>query len=299
MWPRFREQSSNWFCRIGLGLGIGTILIILALNHSAVDQNYYSLTFIAGAQAEEALPYNEESKGNEEGKVQVEPERLARENPLALLKLAQKSYRKSIKDYTCTFIKQERINGHLKDPEKISVHFKEAPFSLLMNWQKPKGQVAKLLYVEKDGNRTILIHPSGFAGALLNTVQVDVDNPKLKKSALLTPAQFGFARLLDDMVSTFEKADKKGDLVIECLDNKVLDGRKHLVLRRKLPMDKGYDTLFAVLYIYIDTEYLLPTKTEGYDTAGNLIGRYRYLDLRFNRGLTDKIFSPQANDLDD
>jgi hypothetical protein len=37
MWPRFREQSSNWFCRIGLGLGIGTILVILALNHRAVD----------------------------------------------------------------------------------------------------------------------------------------------------------------------------------------------------------------------------------------------------------------------
>jgi len=46
----------------------------------------------------------------------------------------------------------------------------------------------------------------------------------------------------------------------------------------------------------LDKEYLLPTKTQGYDTAGNLIGRYRYLDLRFNRGLTDKMFSPQAND---
>ncbi len=63
-------------------------------------------------------------------------------------------------------------------------------------------------------------------------------------------------------------------------------------------MDKGYDTLFAVLYIYLDKEYLLPTRTQGYDIAGNLIGSYRYLDLRFNQGLTDQMFSPQANGLD-
>jgi outer membrane lipoprotein-sorting protein len=63
-------------------------------------------------------------------------------------------------------------------------------------------------------------------------------------------------------------------------------------------MDKGYNTLYAVLYIYLDKEYLLPTRTEGYDTAGNLISCYRYLDVRFNRGLTDQLFSPRANGLD-
>jgi hypothetical protein len=288
MWRKLRKQGSNWCCRIGLGLAIGTVLIVLASNNRCADRSYHYQALAA----EEAPPYSEEMQ------IQVELERLAGEDPLGLLRLAQESYHKSVRDYTCTFIKQERINGHFKDPEKIRVYFKEAPFSVLMNWQEPKGPVDTLLYVEKDGNKTILVHPAGLAGLLVRTVRRDIDDPRLKKSSLRTPAGFGFGRVLDDMVSTYEEADKNGDLVIEYLHSKVLDGRECLVLRRKLPMDKGYDTLYAVLYIYLDKEYLLPTRTEGYDTAGNLISCYRYLDVRFNRGLTDQLFSPRANGLD-
>ncbi len=302
MWRKIREQGPNWCCRIGLGLAIGSVLVVLASNNRAADQSYHYQAFAAEIEAEVEVEVEVEAEEvplyNEEMQIQLELERLAKEDPLGLLKLAQQSYRKSVRDYTCTFIKQERINGHLKDPEKISVHFKQAPFSVLMNWHKPKGQVAKLLYVEKDANRTILIHPSGLAGMLLNTVEVDIDNPKLKKSSLRNPASFGFERVLDGMVKTYSKAQQNGDLSLEYQGTKVLDGRECLLLRRELPMDKGYDTLFAVLYIYLDKEYLLPTRTQGYDTAGNLIGCYRYLDLRFNRGLTDQMFSPQANGLD-
>ena len=285
MWQKLREQGSNWCCRIVLGLAICTVLIVLASSNRCADQSYRNQALAAG----DAPLYN---KGPE---MQVEAEHLGGEDPLGLIRRAQENYHKFVRDYTCTLIKQERINGHLKAPEKIDVWFKEDPFSVLMIWQKPKGLVDTLLYVEKDGNRTILVHPAGLAGMLVRTVRRDIDDPRLKKSSLRTPAGFGFGRVLDGMVKTYEEADKNGDLVIEQLDNKVLDDRECLVLRRKLPMDKGYDTLYPTLYIYLDKQYLLPTGTEGYDTAGNLIGCYRYLDVRFNRGLTDELFSPRAN----
>ncbi len=288
MWRTLREQGGNWCCRIGLGLAICTALIALASTNRCVDLSYRN----------QALGAGETPLRNEEMNVQAELERLAREDPLALLKLAQESCQKFVRDYTCTFIKQERINGHLKDPETIRVCFKESPFSVLMSWQEPKGLVDKILYVEKDGNKTMLVRPAGLAGLLVHTVRRDIDDPRLKKSTLRTPAGFGFTRVLDGMVRTYEKAQKNGDLFLEYKGTKELDGREYLVLLRKLPMDKGYDTLFAVLYIYVDKEYLLPTKMEGYDTAGNLIGSYRYLDVRFNRGLSDELFSPRANGLD-
>ena len=289
MWRILREQGGNWCCRIGLGLAICAALIGLASSNRCADLSYRNATV---AVVEEA-PFHSEGE-----QVEAELERLAGEDPLGLIRRAQQSYEESVRDYTCTFIKQERINGRLRDPEKIVVRFKKTPFSVLMNWQKPKGQVAKLLYVEKDGNRTIRVHPSGLAGMLLNTVRVDIDNPRLKKSSLRTPAEFGFGRVLAGMVKTYEEAQKNGDLFLEHQGSKVVDGRECLVLLRKLPMDKGYDTLYPVLYIYLDKEYLLPTKTEGFDTAGNLIGSYRYLGLHFNQGLTDEMFSPRANGLD-
>jgi len=289
MWPKLREQGSNWCCRIGLGLAICGALIGLASSNRFADRSY----------RKEALAAGEAPINSEEPEVQVEPEGPGIEDPLGLIRRAQKNYQEFVRDYTCTFIKQERINGHLKDPEKIEVWFKESPFSVLMNWHEPKGPVDTLLYVEKEGNKTILVHPAGLAGLLVHTVRRDIDDPRLKKSSLRTPAGFGFGRVLEGMVSTYEEADKNGDLVIEYLESKVQDGRECLVLRRTLPMDKGYDTLYAVLYIYLDKEYLLPTRTEGYDTAGNLIGCYAYLDVRFNRGLRDDLFSARANGMND
>ncbi len=288
MWQILRQQGSNWCSRIGLGFAICTVLVILASTNRCADQSYRSQALAAG----QALPVSEEIT------IQLELERLALENPLELIRLVRRNYHKSVRDYTCTFIKQERINGHLKDPETIRVCFKEAPFSLLMSWPKPKGLIDKLLYVERDGSKTILVHPAGLAGLLVNTIRRDVNDPRLKKSSLRTPDHFGFGRILQDMVLTYDRAEKNGDLIIDYLGTKTIDGREYLLLRRKLPMDKGYDTIYATLNIYFDREYLLPTRMEGYDSANNLISCYKYLDIRFNRGLPDELFSPKANGLD-
>ena len=288
MWQKLCVQGSNWCCRIGLGLAICSALVVLVSTNNSGDLSYHSQAFAAGS----AVVY--ESQIGLDAKL----EQLARENPIELLKLALENYQNSVSDYTCRFVKQERINGHMKEAETIRVLFKEAPFSVLMSWPKPKGLVEKILYVEKDGNRTLLIRPAGLAGLLVNTVKRHVDDPSLKKSSLRTPRQFGFGRSLQDMLDTYEVAQKNGDLVLDYLGSKQIDGREYLLLQRTLPMDKGYDTLYSRLVVYLDKDYLLPTRLEGYDTADNLVARYRYFDLVFNRGLTDNLFKPKAHGLD-
>ena len=270
-------------------MAICSALVVLVSTNNSGDLSYHSQAFAAGS----AVVY--ESQIGLDAKL----EQLARENPIELLKLALENYQNSVSDYTCRFVKQERINGHMKEAETIRVLFKEAPFSVLMSWPKPKGLVEKILYVEKDGNRTLLIRPAGLAGLLVNTVKRHVDDPSLKKSSLRTPRQFGFGRSLQDMLDTYEVAQKNGDLVLDYLGSKQIDGREYLLLQRTLPMDKGYDTLYSRLVVYLDKDYLLPTRLEGYDTADNLVARYRYFDLVFNRGLTDNLFKPKANGLDD
>ena len=289
MWKKLRQQGSNWCSRIGLGLALCTVLVILASTNRCADQSYRSQAIAAGR-----LP-----PVRAEMTIQRELQRLAQNDPLELIRLVRQNYHKSVRDYTCTFIKQERIDGHLKDPETIRVCFKEEPFSLLMTWPKPKGLIDKLLYVENGGPKTILVHPAGLAGMLVNTVRRDINDPRLKKSSLRTPDHFGFGRILQDMVLSYNRAEKNGDLLIEYRGMKTIDGREYLLLQRKLPLDKGYNTIYASLDIYLDAEFLLPTRMVGYDSANNLIGSYKYLDVRFNRGLPDELFSPKANGLDD
>ena len=154
MWHKSRRQKRNWFSRIGLGLVICITLMLLAASNRSVDLSYHNLVLAAG----DAPSYSREAD------VQAELERLASEDPIGLLKLARKNYQNAVRDYVCTFVKQERIDGHLKEEERIRVCFKEAPFSVLMSWQPPQGLVDKILYVAKDDNSTMLVRPAGVAG---------------------------------------------------------------------------------------------------------------------------------------
>jgi len=286
MWRTLYRQRNNWCSRVGLGAAICVVLILLAASNRSVELHYRSQVLAAGNPPNYSV----------EAQRQAELERLAREDPLNLLKLARKNYQNSVRDYICTFVKQERIDGHQRKQEKIRVCFKEAPFSVLMSWQEAKGLVEKILYVAKDDNSTMLVRPAGLPGLLIRTVRKDVHDPKLRTACLRTPNQFGFGRSLQDMITVYERAAQKGDLVTDYLGIKKVDGRDCLVLLRKLPMDKGYPA--AKLIVYLDKNYLLPTRVESYDATGNRFALYMYLDVRFNLGLTDELFSPQANGLD-
>ena len=285
MWRTLYRQKSSWCSRIVVGVTICVLLTSMAASNRSIDRNYRNQVLAAGRSASHSL---EEQR-------QGELERLAREDPIGLLKLAQQSYQNSVRDYVCTFVKQERVDGHLKAQEKMRVCFKEAPFSVLMSWHEPKGMVDKILYVAKDNNSTMLVRPAGLPGLLVRTVRRDVYDPKNKKVSLRGPHQFGFGRSLQDMIRVYEQAAQSGDLVTEYLGIQKVAGRDCLVLVRSLPMAKGYPA--ARLVVYLDKDYLLPTRVESYDAAGNPVGLYMYLDVRFNLGLTDELFSAEANDL--
>lgn len=286
MWRKFCLHRGNWCCRIVVGLLICFGLAILAKTNRCVDMNYHSTAWAAGA-----LP-NQNIRAEQQ---EAEFERLAREDPIALLKLALQNYQTSVIDYTCTFSKQERVDGKIAS-DKMRICFKESPFSVLMNWDQPKGRVDKLLYVEKDGNTDILARPTGIAGMLVPTVRKDVHSEAVKKGNLRTPDQFGIGRSLADMLSVYEEAARKGDLVTDYLGVLQVNDRDCLVLLRELPEGKGYP--YAELRVYLDKGYLLPTKVESFDATGRPIGSYTFSDLRFNLGLSDELFSPEANGLD-
>ena len=291
MWRLICRQGGNWCCRIVLGITLGTALLLLGAksNRSAdVSFVYPSQAFAAEISAGPSLQDAEQAQLEE-------VERLAREDPMALLKLARKNYQRSVRDYICTFTKQELIEGHLKDPEIITVCFKEAPFSVLMHWQQSTGSVGKVLFVEKDGNTTMLIRLKGLGG-LLGTVKRDVNDPRNRHSSLRGPDYFGFGGALQRIIGVCETAQERGDLKIDYLGTELIDGRVCLVLLRTLPMEKGYPA--AELKLYLDRDYLLPTRIDSYDSSGVLMSSYMYTDLRFNVGLTDSLFTARANGMD-
>ena len=74
-----------------------------------------------------------------------------------------------------------------------------------------------------------------------------------------------------------------------------VSGRKAICLIRYLPAKDDYPARKTV--VFIDVEHLVPLLIEGYDWDENLSSRYVYKNVRFNVGLTEQDFLPEANDM--
>jgi hypothetical protein len=203
-------------------------------------------------------------------------EQLARTDHLALLRMCQENYDRKYSDYTCTFVKQERLKGELGDEQWIDVHFLGSPFSVAMQWTKNAPIADRLLYIEGRWNGQMLVKPKGFLGSVVGTVTRQPDGADAMKNTLRPVSLFGFRRALDSLVEVYEQAEKADDLKTE------FGGYADIF---------GHEVVQTVTYI--DLDYLVPVGLEGYNWDEELSSRYFYKDVCFNVGLGDADFAPE------
>jgi hypothetical protein len=219
---------------------------------------------------------------------------LARIDQIALLQRCLDNYAYNYRDYTCTLVKQERINNRVSDEQVIHAKFLESPFSVAMAWTPQTAQRSdRVLYVEGKYGGQMLVRPTGMLGNLVGTVKRGPDGPEAMQSTLRPVSQFGFRRSLESLLGVYCKARRLGDLRQEYGGIVSVEGRQALVLIRYLPAKEDYPAARTVTYI--DLEYLVPVLIEAYDWNNRPSSTYAFKDLRFNVGLSQQDFLPQAN----
>ena len=221
--------------------------------------------------------------------------KLAQTDQTALLDYCQENYARNYRDYTCTLLKQERINGELGPEQEVQVKFLGSPFSVAMNWitNSPIGD--RILYVEGKHDNNMIVRPKAkllqmiTGGAVLRKP----DGAEAMKNTLRPVNLFGFQRGMNELIKVYRQAKEAGDLKETFGQFADVAGRRTLVLERYLPPKNDYPA--AKTLVYIDMEYLVPVCIEGYDWENRLSSRYLFKDIRFNVGLTADDFLPEAN----
>ena len=227
-------------------------------------------------------------------------EGLAKSDPWALARLGRQRYEREIHDYTCVFLKQERIGNKLRDVEEIEVRFHDEPKTVYMIWRQNADQAKRALFkdtpefVNDKGEKVARVEP---AGALIRLVVSDILMPihgkRARQSSRRFIDEFGFR-------STFILLDRYNQLGMDLgvLDLRYegegnVDGRPTYQIVRYLPYD-GPDGIWpdAKLVMHIDQEWLLPTAVYSYaDHAGTvLLGSYVHTQVKLNPGLTADAF---------
>jgi hypothetical protein len=211
-----------------------------------------------------------------------------------------------VKDYTCTFSKQERMDGRLGARQLIDVRFREDPFSVAMTWRENPPRGDRVLYVEGRWEGKMLVRPTGvLARAIVPVAVRDPDGKEAMAETRRPVTMFGFKRSLQSLLDVYREAKKQGRLKESSGGFVEVKGRTAVVLVRELRPRKGEtDSGSApehppLTRIYIDTESLVPIMIEGYTAADakKLSSRYLYEDVKFNVGLTDADFTPQSLDM--
>ncbi len=234
-------------------------------------------------------------------------ERLLRQDPLAALIETRQRHLQEVTDYRCTMIKQELLGSGMSAEQEIEVRFRQAPYSVMMEWVRNAGLASRVLYVkgqwtnpqaEDPAHRERAVcQPGAVAKLFVKSIKMPIHGSMARRTARRSIDEFGFGRTLDLLIKYCEIAKSRDELRLTFRGSTHFDGRPVWVIRRHLPYtgeggrypDRSTD-------IFIDQEYRVPVAVYCYSddahSSANLLGKYEYRDIRFNVGLTEADFEP-------
>jgi len=234
-------------------------------------------------------------------------ETAVRNNPLRALEMARDRLARLQPTYTCTFVKQESIDGQISAEQETDVKFRSEPFSVMMHFRRNAGLAGRVIYVEdrwvdEDAEDPALralavCQPAGGLSYLVKSVKQPIRGKLAQKTSRRSIDQFGFENSLDLLIKYSKKAEAEGVLGMEFVGVTRFDGRDVWLIRRTLPYtgpNGAYPDRVADLYIDQEHKVLLAVYTYSGDEREpeQLLGKYEYRNIRFNADLTDKDFDP-------
>ncbi len=228
-------------------------------------------------------------------------EQLASRDPIGFLESALDRYDRSVRDYTCTFTKQELVGGEMTSEQVMKAMFREKPFSVRLEWVRNPDKCARVLYVAdkwtKEGQQLAVVEPGAIARLFVPYVMRPIHGADAVKSSRRTIDQFGLRNSLALTLKYCHLAREENVLNFSYLGAGKVDERPTLVFERRLPWkadsEKWPD---RVLVVHLDRELLLPTLCQAYadDNREVLLGKYMITDVKLNPNLPDSVFTKEG-----
>lgn len=202
----------------------------------------------------------------------------------------------AIKDYSCTLVKRERIEGELLDHEYMFVKVRHQPYSVYMYFLGPakfKGQEAMYIRGANDGK--MWAHPNGVRHKLIGTVSLNPTSNLAMAGNRYPITETGIYRLTERLIEVGEQDMQYGECEVKILNGAKINGRDCTCIQVVHPTPRKEFT-FHLARIYVDNELNCPIRYEAYlwpkEPGGEplLNEEYTYLNLKLNNGFTDQDF---------
>ncbi len=201
-----------------------------------------------------------------------------------------------VSDYTCTFIKRERINGKLYAPHSMHLKVRNQPMSVYLKFIKPyAGREA--IYIAGRHNGKVVAHDVGIGKLVAGTLLLDPKGSRAMEDNRHPITEAGLANMLNLLEKHWKVELKPEDTKVTILERTHV-GERACTMIETFHATKIKGLQFAKVRVFIDHELGLPIRFEAYDwgrdpgVEGQLVEEYNYVNLKLNVGLTEADFDP-------
>jgi hypothetical protein len=218
------------------------------------------------------------------------------------LDLAQQGLAKinaNIRDYSCTIVKRERIDGKLGEHEYMFAKIRSQPFSVYLYFLGPdsvKGQ--EVIYVAGHNDGNMLAHAGSGVRAMVGTVSLKPQSMLAMTGNRYPITEIGVENLAKRLVEVAEHDKQFGECDVNFYPNAKVNGRICTCVQVSHPVPRR-NFRFHLARVFIDDELTVPIRYEAYDwpqEAGGqpvLLEEYTYMNVKINNGFTDADFDPK------
>lgn len=207
----------------------------------------------------------------------------------------------SVKDYSATLVKRERINGKLGEHNYAFVKVRNEPLSVYMYYVGPEGVKGReVIYVAGKNDGKLIAHEGTGALKVFGSVWLDPTGTIAMRGERYPITEIGIKRLVEQLVERAEQ-DKKIPLPVEVTIKrnaaKINDRPVSVIMVSHPKRHPNHE--FYKARIFVDDELNLPVRYEAYDWPAKeggkpvLMEEYTYLNLEVNKGYTDADFDPE------
>jgi hypothetical protein len=214
------------------------------------------------------------------------------------LTASQEIIDKSVRDYSCTFVKQERVNGALGEKQYIFMKVMHQPFSVYMLFKQPFAG-REVVYVEGQNNNKIIALDVGVK-RVLGKIPLDPNGAMAMKGQKHPITSVGIRNLCGKLIKMHEAELKYAECEVTVNPEPKIDGRKTTLVQIIHPTQRQEFKNY-VARIFFDHEYQIPIHYDCYSWPAAAGGKpqpeesYTYQNLKLNNNFGAIDFDPNNN----
>jgi Protein of unknown function (DUF1571) len=220
----------------------------------------------------------------------VSPEDASIAKAIRMITDCQARYQ-TVNDYTCTFYKRERVDGHLTPLHVMTMKVRTKPPSIYLRFQRP-AQGREAIYIAGRNRGKILVHDVGFNKVLAGTLQLEPTCARAMEDNRHPITEAGIGPLIDTLAKRWSAELNPEDSKMAMRDDMLVGTRRCSLIESTHPHRRPH-LLFHKVRVFIDQELGLPIRFEAYSwpklphSEAELTEEYTYSNLKLNVGLRD------------